>query len=61
VHASINLWNQELFTPMTAPRGAITNYTIDESGFMLPTVISTTAYLFWRQRAAVLPAERVSG
>jgi uncharacterized protein len=60
VHASINLWNQEFFTPLTAPRGAITNYTIDESGFMLPIVISITAYLFWRQRAAVLPAERVS-
>ena len=52
VHASINLWNQEFFTPMTAPRGAITNYTIDESGFMLPIVISITAYLFWRQRAS---------
>jgi uncharacterized protein len=60
VHASINLWNQDFFTPLTAPRGAITNYTIDESGFMLPIVISITAYLFWRQRAAVLPAERVS-
>jgi uncharacterized protein len=60
VHASFNLWNQEFFTPLTASRGAITNYTIDESGFMLPIVISITAYLFWRQRAAVLPAERVS-
>jgi membrane protease YdiL (CAAX protease family) len=60
VHASINLWNQQFFAPLTAPRGAITNYTIDESGFMLPAVISITAYLFWRQRAAVLPAERGS-
>jgi membrane protease YdiL (CAAX protease family) len=60
VHASINLWNQDFFAPLTAPRGAITNYTIDESGFMLPIVISITAYLFWRQRAAVLPAGRVS-
>ena len=60
VHASFNLWNQEFFAPLTAPRGAITNYTIDEPGFMLPIVISITAYLFWRQRAAVLPAERVS-
>jgi len=54
VHASINLWNDVYFTPLTAPRGAITNYTIDESGFMLSIVISITAYLFWRQRAAVL-------
>jgi uncharacterized protein len=60
VHASYNLWNGLFFTSLTAPRGAITNYTIDESGFMLPIVISITAYLFWRQRAAVLPAERVS-
>jgi uncharacterized protein len=60
VHASINLWNQDFFAPLTAPRGAITNYTIDESGFMLPIVISFTAYLFWRQRAAVLPAEHLS-
>ena len=59
-HASFNLWNQEVFAPLTAPRGAITNYAIDESGFMLPIVISTTAYLFWRQRAAVLPAKRLS-
>lgn len=60
VHASYNLWNGIFFTSLTAPRGAITNYTIDDSGFMLPIVISITAYLFWRQRAAVLPAERVS-
>jgi membrane protease YdiL (CAAX protease family) len=59
-HASINLWNQDFFAPLTAPRGAITDYTIDEFGFMLPIVISITAYLFWRRRAAVLPAERVS-
>jgi uncharacterized protein len=59
VDASINLWNQDFFAPLTAPRGAITNYTIDESGFMLPIVISITAYLFWRRRAAVLSAERV--
>lgn len=60
VNASINLWNQEFFAPLTAGRGAITNHTIDESGFMLPIVVSITAYLFWRQRAAVLPAERVT-
>lgn len=58
VHASFNLWNQEFFTPLTAPRGAITNYTIDESGFMLPIVISITAYLFWRQRPIPRPKDR---
>jgi membrane protease YdiL (CAAX protease family) len=55
-HASISLWNQNIFAPLTAPRGAITNYAIDDGGFMLPIVISITAYLFWRRRAAVLPA-----
>lgn len=60
VQASFNLWNQEFFAPLTAPHGAITNYTIAEFGFMLPIVISITAYLFWRQRAAVMPTERVS-
>jgi uncharacterized protein len=44
VHASINLWNDVYFTPLTAPRGAITNYTINESGtccqslFQLPPI-----------------------
>lgn len=60
LHASINAWNQDVFTPLTAPRGAITNYAIDESGFMLPLVIAIAAYFFWRQRASVLPAERLS-
>jgi uncharacterized protein len=58
--ASLILWNQLFFAPLTAPRGDITNYTIGESGFMLPIAISITAYLFWRRRAAVMPVERVS-
>jgi membrane protease YdiL (CAAX protease family) len=60
VHASLNLWNQQYFTPLTAPRGAITDYAVDESGFVLPIVISITAYFFWRRRAAVLPADCAS-
>jgi hypothetical protein len=56
----IELLGLSVIMPLTATRGAITNYTIDESGFMLPIAISITAYLFWRRRAAVLPAERVS-
>jgi membrane protease YdiL (CAAX protease family) len=59
VHASLNLWNQEVFTPLTAPRGEITNYTIDEFGFMLPLVILVAAYFFWRKRAAVMPPTSV--
>jgi len=46
VDASINLWNQEFFTPLTAPRGVITNYTIDESGFMLPILVQLPLILF---------------
>jgi membrane protease YdiL (CAAX protease family) len=60
VHGSISVWNQNFFSSLTAPRGAITNYAIDDGGFMLPIVIAITAYLFWRRRAAVLPAGPVS-
>jgi len=53
VHAGVNLFNQVVFVPLTAPRGGITAYTIDESGFMLPVVIVATALLFWRRRRDV--------
>lgn len=49
-HASINLFNQALFAPLTAPRGWITAYMIDESGAVLPIVLLATAILFWRKR-----------
>ena len=53
VNASVNLFNQSVFAPLTAPRGWITAYTIDESGFMLPVVIVATALLFWLRRRDV--------
>lgn len=55
VNASVNLFNQSIFAPLTAPRGRITAYAIDESGFMLPLVIVVTAVLFWRRRGDVAP------
>jgi membrane protease YdiL (CAAX protease family) len=53
INASVNLFNQVVFVPLTAPRGWITAYTIDSSGFMLPVVIVATALLFWLRRRDV--------
>src|SRR6185437_8399547 len=36
LNASVNVFNGLVFAPLTAPRGSITAYTIDDSGFMLP-------------------------
>jgi membrane protease YdiL (CAAX protease family) len=53
VHASVNLWNQDYFAPLTASHGRITDFTIDESGFVLPIVIGMTAFVFWLRRGDV--------
>lgn len=53
VHASHNLFIQAFFTPITAPRGTITPYAIDEFGFMLPLVMVVVAVAFWLRRGAV--------
>jgi membrane protease YdiL (CAAX protease family) len=53
INASVNVVNYIIFVPLTAPRGWITAYTIDESGFMLPLVIVLTALLFWLRRGDV--------
>ena len=53
INASVNLFNQVVFVPLTAPRGWITAYAIDSSGFMLPVVIVATALLFWLRRRDV--------
>ncbi len=50
VHGSHNLFIQMFFTPITAPRGAITPYAIDEFGFVLPLVVAGFAVYFWRRR-----------
>lgn len=49
-HGSHNLFIQMFFTPITAPRGAVTPYAIDEFGFVLPVVVSAFAVWFWRRR-----------
>ena len=53
ISASVNVFNGLAFAPLTAPRGWITSYTIDDSGFMLPVVIVATALLFWLRRRDV--------
>ncbi|WP_457349365.1 CPBP family intramembrane glutamic endopeptidase [Sphingomonas sp. UYP23] len=61
-HASINLFNQAFFAPLTASRGAITAYTIDESGVVLPLVLLVTAIFFWSKRGLLEKSEaRVTG
>ena len=47
-HASHNNFIQDVFTPMTGARGAITPYAIDEFGFMLPLVVLVFAAWVWR-------------
>ncbi|MFT4053783.1 MAG: CPBP family intramembrane metalloprotease [Novosphingobium sp.] len=49
-HASINLFNQGFFVPLTSSCGAITAYAIDESGAVLPFVLSATAVFVWTKR-----------
>src|ERR1019366_1011324 len=53
LHASHNLFIQAFFTPLTAPRGAVTAYAIDEFGVALPAVALVIAFLFWRARDQV--------
>lgn len=49
-HASINLFNQAFFVPLTTQRGAATSYTIDESGVILPLVLLAVAVFVWSKR-----------
>jgi membrane protease YdiL (CAAX protease family) len=50
IHASINLFNQGFFAPLTTSRGSLTTYSIDESGFALPAVFLVIAIFFWTKR-----------
>jgi hypothetical protein len=50
---SANVFTDVVFVPLTAPRGWITAYAIDSSGFMMPLVIAATALLFWLRRRDV--------
>jgi membrane protease YdiL (CAAX protease family) len=52
-HASINLFNQGFFVPLTSSRGPMTAYAIDESGAVLPLVLLATAVFVWMKRGAL--------
>jgi membrane protease YdiL (CAAX protease family) len=56
MHASHNAFIQTFFTPLTAPRGTLTAYAIDEFGFVTPLLAIAIAVYFWRRRAEVAPA-----
>lgn len=61
MHASHNLFIQAFFTPITAPRGSVTPYAIDEFGFVLPLVMALVALAFWLRRdAAMRPREALT-
>jgi membrane protease YdiL (CAAX protease family) len=49
-HASVNLFNQGYFAPLTITRGAMTAYAIDESGAVLPLVLLAAAIFVWTKR-----------
>ena len=56
MHASHNAFIQAFFTPLTAPKGAITAYAIDEFGFATPLLAVVIAIYFWNRRKEVAPA-----
>ncbi|HJV21795.1 MAG TPA: CPBP family intramembrane glutamic endopeptidase [Holophagaceae bacterium] len=55
LHASHNLFIQSVFTPLTAPRGRVTAYAIDEFGFVLPLVLLGVGFYFWKRRGELAP------
>jgi uncharacterized protein len=60
LHASHNLFVQNVFTPLTVPSPA-TPYLVDEFGVGLAIVVAAVAWLFWRQRGLLAPADRGAG
>jgi CAAX protease family protein len=52
LHASHNLFIQNVFTPLTQ-KNALTPYFIDEFGIMLALVTAVVAYIIWRKRREV--------
>jgi membrane protease YdiL (CAAX protease family) len=52
LHASHNVWIQQIFTPLTASTGK-TAYFIDEFGAALPIVTTIFAIYFWTRRKEV--------
>jgi uncharacterized protein len=52
-HASHNVFIQAFFTPLTAAKGAITAYAIDEFGFATPVFAVAIAIYLWSRRREV--------
>lgn len=53
LHASHNLYMQNLFDPMTTLTGLLSRYFSGENGFALITVYSVIGFIFWRKRSGL--------
>ena len=58
LHASHNVFIQTFFTPLTVPRGTVTQYAIDEFGFALPAVVLILAIWICRSTRMAEPQGR---
>jgi len=58
LHASHNLFVQQVFTPLTADTGH-TRYVVDEFGAALAVAALVVAFLFWRRRSEVESARDI--
>ena len=56
LHASHNLYMQNLFDPMTLPTNSFSRYLLGENGFALIAVYGLAGFIFWKKRAS-LPKE----
>lgn len=56
MHGAHNLWIQQIFTPLTGPRGLPTAYAIDEFGYMLVITIGVVAIFLWLRRDRAIAA-----
>jgi len=60
-HASLNLFNQGFFAPLTVSHGAITAYAIDESGAVLPAALLIAAIFVWTRRHGAVRRTHADG
>jgi uncharacterized protein len=56
MHGSHNLFIQTIYTPLTAPKGDITAWSIDEFGFMIPLTTFVVALVLWLKRDKAIAA-----
>jgi membrane protease YdiL (CAAX protease family) len=59
-HASHNQFVQVFFTPLTGSRGAVTVYTIDEFGIVLPATVLLIAMLIWSRGSGLAQISKTS-